>query len=177
MTLDSSQKVAFLSIAPITYLLPVPKGRSDGASLVIDGRGRPEMLEGTPRKRVSGGSPATPAPAGSCRKPDLTSSTQAHSRVTLDAPDTCSRLSAQRLSDFAQNRHPERSALQIYRKETPLCAESKDPGGAYLTDAVRVFSTTEVRRICGRRGLELCWKWKTDHHFSEVLVLQIACAT
>jgi hypothetical protein len=127
MTLDSSQKVAFLSIAPITYLLPVPKGRSDGASLVIDGRGRPEMLEGTPRKRVSGGSPATPAPAGSCRKPDLTSSTQAHSRVTLDAPDTCSRLSAQRLSDFAQNRHPEPSALQIYRKETALVRGVEGP--------------------------------------------------
>jgi hypothetical protein len=42
MTLDSSQNVAFLSISPITYLLPVPKGRPDGASVVTDGWRRPE---------------------------------------------------------------------------------------------------------------------------------------
>jgi hypothetical protein len=57
MTLDSSQN-AFLSIAPITYLLPVPKGRPDGASLVTDGWRRPEVkkcferLPGNPK--VSG---------------------------------------------------------------------------------------------------------------------------
>jgi hypothetical protein len=42
MTLDSFQNVAFRSISPITYLLPVPKGRPDGASVVTDGWRRPE---------------------------------------------------------------------------------------------------------------------------------------
>jgi hypothetical protein len=46
-----------------------------------------------------------------------------------------------------QNRHPERSASQIDRVVQGLvAAESKDPGGAYLTQAVRSFSTTEARQ-------------------------------
>jgi hypothetical protein len=43
-----------------------------------------------------------------------------------------------------QNRHPERSASQIYRVAQLDGAESKDPEGAYLTDAARSFSTTEA---------------------------------
>jgi hypothetical protein len=44
-----------------------------------------------------------------------------------------------------RKRHPERSALQIYRVTLRLGAESKDPEGAYLTHAARTFSTTEAR--------------------------------
>jgi hypothetical protein len=49
--------------------------------------------------------------------------------------------------------HPERSALRMNRRKQPLCAESKslsraeprEPGDAYLTDAVQVFLVTEDR--------------------------------
>jgi hypothetical protein len=42
-----------------------------------------------------------------------------------------------------QNRHPERSASQIYRVIQRLCgAESKDLGGACFTHGARSFSTT-----------------------------------
>jgi hypothetical protein len=45
-----------------------------------------------------------------------------------------------------QNRHPERSASQIYRVTQRFDgAESKDLGGAYLAHAARSFSTTEAR--------------------------------
>jgi hypothetical protein len=43
------------------------------------------------------------------------------------------------------NRHPERSASQIYRVNSVWGAKSKDPDDAYLVDAVRSFSTTQVR--------------------------------
>jgi hypothetical protein len=49
------------------------------------------------------------------------------------------------MSNSPQKRHPERSASQIYRVTQLDGAESKDPGDAYLTHAVRTFSTTEVR--------------------------------
>jgi hypothetical protein len=47
------------------------------------------------------------------------------------------------MSNLCQSSHPERSASQINFRKQSLCAKSKDPGGAYLTDAVRAFSTTE----------------------------------
>jgi len=44
------------------------------------------------------------------------------------------------ISYSPQNRHPERSASQIYRVEQRLVgAESKDPEYAYLTHAVRTL--------------------------------------
>jgi hypothetical protein len=46
-----------------------------------------------------------------------------------------------------QNRHPERSASEIYRVNSTWGAESKDLGGAYLSHAARSFSTTEARPI------------------------------
>src|ERR1700733_11251605 len=48
-------------------------------------------------------------------------------------------------SQLPQNRHPERSASQIYRVNSVWGAESKDPYDAYLVDAVRTFSTTQTR--------------------------------
>ena len=44
------------------------------------------------------------------------------------------------ISNSPQNRHPERSASQIYRKQRAYSAESKDPGDAYPTHAVGSFS-------------------------------------
>src|SRR6202166_4791086 len=44
-----------------------------------------------------------------------------------------------------QNRHPERSASQIYRVNSVWGAESKDPDDAYLVDAVRTFSTIQTK--------------------------------
>jgi hypothetical protein len=65
-----------------------------------------------------------------------------------------------------QSRHPERSASQIYGLTQRFNgAESKDPGGAYLTEAVGIFSTTQAREqdssfvtflssvvVCGRKA-------------------------
>jgi hypothetical protein len=51
-----------------------------------------------------------------------------------------------------QNRHPERSASQIYRVNPFDGAESKDPEDAYRFDAVRSFSTTEARIRRTRNG-------------------------
>ena len=59
-------------------------------------------------------------------------------------------------SILPQNRHPERSASQICRVKQHLCAESKDPGGAYLTHAARSFSTTEAREQDLLTGTSLC---------------------
>jgi hypothetical protein len=49
-----------------------------------------------------------------------------------------------------QSRHPERSALQIYRKQRALCAESKDPGDAclqMLSGAFRPQTTTQDKKV------------------------------
>jgi hypothetical protein len=53
-------------------------------------------------------------------------------------------------SNFPQNRHPERSASQIYRHNKGVySAESKDLEGAYPPDEVRSFSTMMPEyRIC-----------------------------
>jgi hypothetical protein len=51
------------------------------------------------------------------------------------------------------NRHPERSASQIYRKQGLYGAESKDPGDAYLVNAVRTLSTSEAHTRQTRHGL------------------------
>jgi hypothetical protein len=49
------------------------------------------------------------------------------------------------LSNSPQNRHPEGSASQNLSRNTALAgAQSKDPGGAYLTHAALSFSTTEI---------------------------------
>jgi hypothetical protein len=58
-------------------------------------------------------------------------------------------------SKFPQNRHPERSASQIYRVMQRMGAESKDPGDAYLTHAARSFPTTDARTGRTRYGLSL----------------------
>ena len=47
-------------------------------------------------------------------------------------------------SKFPQRRHPERSVSHIYRMTQCCGAESKDLGGAHLTHAARIFSTTEA---------------------------------
>jgi hypothetical protein len=57
-------------------------------------------------------------------------------------------------SKLPQNRHPERSASQIYRVTRRLGAESKDPEGAYLTHAALSFSTAEAGN------------WRTHHRLS-----------
>src|ERR1700681_5329 len=57
-------------------------------------------------------------------------------------------------SKLSQNRHPERSASQIYRVNSVWGAKSKDPNDAYLVDAGRTFSTTQAREQgspCGTR--------------------------
>ena len=67
------------------------------------------------------------------------------------------------LQNLPQNRHPERSASQIYRVKERLGAESKDPGCAYPTHAARSLSTTEARTGRTRCGLEdfaQTWGWK-----------------
>jgi hypothetical protein len=47
-----------------------------------------------------------------------------------------------------QNRHPERSASQIDRRDTEIQgAESKDPEDAYFVDAVRSFSPTQAQSV------------------------------
>jgi hypothetical protein len=60
--------------------------------------------------------------------------------------------------NLPQNRHPERSASQIYRVTQRLAARSRracpersrrNPEGAYLAHAVRSFSTTEAREQGG----------------------------
>ena len=48
-------------------------------------------------------------------------------------------------SNTAQNRHPERSAVTDLSRNTELGgAESKDPGGAHLTDTAPTLSKTEI---------------------------------
>ena len=58
-------------------------------------------------------------------------------------------------SNLPQNRHPERSASQIYRVRHRLGAESKDLGGAYLTRAVGTLSTAEARTWRTRHGSKI----------------------
>jgi hypothetical protein len=58
-------------------------------------------------------------------------------------------------SKLPQNRHPERSASQIYRVNSVRGAESKDPEGAYLVDAVWSFSTTQAREQDSSCGTHL----------------------
>jgi hypothetical protein len=58
-------------------------------------------------------------------------------------------------SKLPQNRHPERSASQIYRVTQRSVRGSKDPGDAYLTHAARSFSTAEARTTRTPHGLSL----------------------
>jgi hypothetical protein len=67
-----------------------------------------------------------------------------------------------------QNRHPERSAAQIYPSRRLYGAESKDLGGAYFTHAARSFSTTEAR---AQDRLRYAVDGRAEHDAGKFLVL------
>jgi hypothetical protein len=69
-------------------------------------------------------------------------------------------------SNLPQNRHPERSASQIYRVVQRLGAESKDLEGAYPTHAVGTLSTTEARTWRTRQGSKICTDLGMEHDYS-----------
>src|ERR1700722_2024961 len=94
-----------------------------------------------------------------------------------------------------QSRHPERSASQIYRNKGLYGAESKDPGNAFLTDALGSFSTahcngshrlfdslpqtlcypTNLRGASLERCREICssadFSWKRGIIYSNIIVI------
>ena len=88
---------------------------------------------------------AVEGPAASSCPSDLRALNKGY-RPTLVIPRACDFIDLSReVLDLKQNRHPERSASQIYRLTEGSGAESKDPGDPYLAHAARSFSTTETR--------------------------------